>query len=55
MYDVEADPFELDNLYPPSPDNQAEATALAAKLAMLENCAGIAGRDAQVDGRPYCE
>jgi arylsulfatase A-like enzyme len=55
MYDVADDPFELDNLYPPSPANQAQAAALSAKLTSLEECAGIAGRDAQTDGRPYCE
>jgi arylsulfatase A-like enzyme len=55
MYDLDDDGFQLANLYPPSPGNQAEATALAAKLATLEDCAGIAGRDAPVGGKPYCE
>ena len=33
----------------------AKQANLEARLNRLRDCAGIAGRDQQVDGRPYCE
>jgi N-acetylglucosamine-6-sulfatase len=57
LYDLEADPFELDNLYPASPQTGEFAIEqdLRARLAALEGCAGIAGRDAPQPGHPFCE
>jgi N-acetylglucosamine-6-sulfatase len=56
-YDLEADPFELDNLHPAgsgSPSGAIEAE-LDARLDQLRDCAGIAGRDPRQSGRPFCE
>jgi hypothetical protein len=54
FYDLSSDPFELENL---SGDHGSadEVSQLEARLAGLQDCAGIAGRDEQVAGRPYCE
>lgn len=56
-YDLEADPFELENLHPAPPLTPA-ATAqaeLAERLAGLRECAGITGRDPLRGGREHCE
>jgi N-acetylglucosamine-6-sulfatase len=55
-YDLKHDRLELHNLCPggdrcPTGSRQAELEAL---LSELRNCAGIAGRDQRVDGRPFC-
>src|SRR6266545_7644605 len=55
-YDLKQDRLELHNLCPggdqcPTDTRQAE---LEASLNELRNCAGIAGRDHHVDGRPFC-
>jgi N-acetylglucosamine-6-sulfatase len=58
-YNLNRDPFELRNLChgghiercPTDP----EQTDLQQRLHQLSNCAGIEGRDEQVDGRPFCE
>ena len=50
LYDLDADPFQLQSL---ESDNSADG--LEASLKALRDCAGQAGRDERVDGRPYCE
>lgn len=58
-YDLGDDPYELRNLCYggaiarcPADGRQAE---LEERLHQLSQCAGIAGRDERVRGRPYCE
>jgi hypothetical protein len=56
LYDLAADPFQLDNLAgdddgPASADREA----LAARLAELRDCSGIAGRDPEPASGSYCE
>jgi N-acetylglucosamine-6-sulfatase len=58
-YDLNEDPFELRNLCYggviarcPADAKQAD---LEERLDSLSRCAGIAGRDEQVHGRPFCE
>jgi N-acetylglucosamine-6-sulfatase len=59
LYNLDSDPFELDNLcFAGVKANclQDEVQAdLERRLARLRVCAGIRGRDEKVDGRPYCE
>jgi arylsulfatase A-like enzyme len=59
LYDLQSDPFELENLCRggdqgncPTDERQA---GLRARLEALRNCAGIEGRDEPVNGRPFCE
>jgi N-acetylglucosamine-6-sulfatase len=52
LYDLAADPFQLDNLI--DGDFPQEAP-LRDQLERLRDCAGIAGRDPQVAGRPFCD
>jgi len=52
LYDLESDPFQLQNLA--GSQNGLEPT-LSDRLEGLRDCAGIAGRDPRVDGRPFCE
>jgi N-acetylglucosamine-6-sulfatase len=58
-YNLKKDPFELDNLCPGGSaancPTSAKQANLEARLNKLRDCAGIAGRDKQVNGRPYCE
>jgi len=58
-YDLKQDPFELDNrCFGGSPADcpvGGERVELDARLAKLRDCAGIAGRDQHVGGRPFCE
>jgi N-acetylglucosamine-6-sulfatase len=56
-YDLAADPFQLQNLFPAPPASPAaEAQAqLAERLAALRDCAGIAGRDPLPASGHYCE
>jgi hypothetical protein len=56
-YDLNRDRLELDNLCPsgelcPTDSRQGELEAL---LDELRDCAGIAGRDPRVGGRPFCD
>ena len=58
-YRLRKDPFELHNqcfggssASCPVGDQQLD---LELRLSQLRNCAGIAGRDERVDGRPFCE
>jgi N-acetylglucosamine-6-sulfatase len=56
-YDLAADPFELENLYPAAPltPEAEQQEELSNRLAALRICAGLAGRDPQLGTRPYCE
>ena len=54
LYDLDSDPFQLQNLAGGGPPSALE-NELADRLDALRDCAGIAGRDPQVEGRPYCE
>ncbi len=56
-YDLRADPFQLDNLFPAPPHSQdaLEEADLAARLEALGDCAGIAGRDPQPPSGHHCE
>jgi N-acetylglucosamine-6-sulfatase len=58
-YNLKRDPFELHNLCfggsagsCPNTDTQLD---LEARLSQLQDCAGVAGRDEPVGGRPFCE
>jgi arylsulfatase A-like enzyme len=53
LYDLALDPYQLENLYPPAPASAEEAAAieLEARLATLQDCSGIAGRDPDPPGR----
>jgi arylsulfatase A-like enzyme len=56
-YDLLRDPFELHNLCfggGGCPHDRSQRR-LQARLRRLRVCAGIAGRDRRVDGRPFCE
>jgi N-acetylglucosamine-6-sulfatase len=54
LYDFGSDPFELDNVADASA-HESEVQQLSQRLARLKDCAGIAGRDRRVGGRPFCE
>ena len=57
-YDLATDPFQLDNLYPADPLSPEGAVEeeLQARLEVLRDCAGIAGRDAPPpSGHSYCD
>ncbi|MGH2991927.1 MAG: sulfatase family protein [Solirubrobacterales bacterium] len=56
-YDLDSDPFELQNLYPALPLTPQAALQedLAERLERLRDCAGIAGRDPVTPGREHCE
>lgn len=57
LYDLAADPYQLDNLSPPAPGTAAAAkeAQLRRTLARLRDCRGIAGRDpAPGGGRSFC-
>jgi N-acetylglucosamine-6-sulfatase len=58
-YNLKKDPFELHNLCfggssgnCPVSDTQLD---LEVRLSQLRDCAGVAGRDGRVGGRPFCE
>jgi N-acetylglucosamine-6-sulfatase len=56
-YDLNADPFQLENLYP-APDSSPAATRqseLASRLSVLADCAGIEGRDPLPPSGHYCQ
>jgi arylsulfatase A-like enzyme len=56
-YDLAADPFQLQNLYPSDPNSLLGAIEgpLAARAAQLAGCAGIEGRDPAPASGSYCE
>jgi arylsulfatase A-like enzyme len=56
-YDLWADPFELDNIFPapPGTPEALQEAHLAARVANLSDCAGIAGRDPMPASGHYCE
>jgi arylsulfatase A-like enzyme len=58
-YNLKRDPFELRNLcFGGNPGNcpvGEKQVELELRLSQLRNCAGIAGRDQPVGGRPFCE
>jgi hypothetical protein len=58
-YDLKQDPFELRNqCFGGSSDNcplSEKQLDLEIRLSQLRDCAGIAGRDDHVGGRPFCE
>jgi N-acetylglucosamine-6-sulfatase len=56
-YDMRSDPFQLQNLYPAPASSPVAARQadLSERLASLQLCAGVAGRDPQTGTRPYCE
>jgi len=53
LYDLHTDPFELQNLAGDPADAQIQAE-LAVRLARLESCSGVAGRD-PATAAPFCE
>ncbi len=57
-YDLKQDPYELQNQctagLPSNCPTGPEQLKLEQDLQRLRNCAGIKGRDQQVDGRPFC-
>ena len=56
-YDLAADPFELENLYP-ADRGSAEARSerdLADRIAALSTCSGVSGRDPQPSSGSFCE
>lgn len=57
MYDLAADPFQIDDLLPATAGSPAAGRrdALAAERDRLVICAGIEGRDPPTPGRPFCE
>ena len=57
LYDLAADPFELQNLYPsdPSSPEGIAGTLLADRLLQLQRCAGIEGRDPVPASGNYCQ
>ena len=54
LYELDSDPFELHNVAD-MPARQEEQLGLAKRLRKLRRCAGVAGRDDHVRGRPFCE
>ena len=56
-YDLRADPFQLDNIFPAPPDTDEgrKESALAARLADLRKCTGIRSRDPEPGSGNYCE
>jgi arylsulfatase A-like enzyme len=56
LYDLAADPFQLDNRAVADPESRsALELELAARLAELHDCAGLAGRDPLPASGHYCE
>jgi N-acetylglucosamine-6-sulfatase len=56
-YDLTTDPFQLQNLFPATPDTPeaAEQSSLATELGVLADCAGIKGRDPLPPSGHYCD
>jgi N-acetylglucosamine-6-sulfatase len=57
LYDLGADPFQLENLYPTQAGTAQRLVQdeLTERLALLRDCAGIAGRDPEPASGHYCE
>jgi len=55
LYDLAADPFQLNNLFLPNGGQGSVQAQLQGKLEELRDCAGIAGRDPQPAAGSYCE
>jgi N-acetylglucosamine-6-sulfatase len=55
LYDLRADPFQLENLFRPNGGQGSAQAQLEAKLEELRDCAGIQGRDPQPPTGSYCE
>jgi N-acetylglucosamine-6-sulfatase len=55
LYDLTADPFQLDNMFQPNGLQGSVQARLEAKLRKQQDCAGIAGRDPQPAEGSYCE
>jgi arylsulfatase A-like enzyme len=57
FYNLQNDPFELQSLYPTKPGSAQRALQeeLRARLDVLRDCAGIAGRDPVPASGHYCE
>ena len=58
LYDLDADPHQLANLFPPAPatPEAQKLGELEARLSSLQDCSGIAGRDPDPEGRrTHCE
>jgi arylsulfatase A-like enzyme len=57
FYDLEADPYQLENLFPtpPATPERAAYDHLAARLAELRDCAGIEGRDPVPPSGHFCD
>ena len=54
LYDLRRDPFELHNLAD-NPKDSAIERSLAVRLKQLRHCAGIKGRDQNLNGTPFCD
>jgi N-acetylglucosamine-6-sulfatase len=57
LYDLAADPYQLQNLYPADPASGygSVQAQLEARLAQLASCAGIEGRDPVPASGSYCQ
>jgi N-acetylglucosamine-6-sulfatase len=56
LYDLSADPFQLDNLLSTDPTgSETLRAAMEARLDALRDCAGVAGRDPRPPGGHHCE
>jgi N-acetylglucosamine-6-sulfatase len=57
FYDVDADPYQLENLFPTDAGTPERAayTQLSARLDELRDCAGIEGRDPPPASGHYCD
>jgi arylsulfatase A-like enzyme len=56
-YEMDADPMQLENLFPAEPATQrfARQQKLANRLEGLKGCSGIAGREPALPGVPFCD
>jgi N-acetylglucosamine-6-sulfatase len=57
LYDLDADPFQLQNLHPTQPGTAQRLleNELTERLVQLRDCAGIAARDPEPASGHYCE
>lgn len=55
LYDLDRDPFQLENLHREGEPPSMAELEMARKLSKLRNCAGIRGRDRRTGGRPFCD
>jgi N-acetylglucosamine-6-sulfatase len=57
FYDLDADPYQLENLFPtpPATPERSAYEQLTARLAELRDCAGIEGRDPAPASGHYCD